>query len=86
MSALVRLGMVIVVVVACAAIIVTHGVRGIAFVVVLMLAATLPRTRVWGTVERVLVRATGSRKRAAALVLVTIIGVLAAVNVYEYVR
>lgn len=86
MTVLVRFALLLAVLLACAAIIGTHGVRGIAVVTVVALLASLSRTRAWHTAERLLVRVTGSRQRAVALIFALVIGILAAVNVYEYVR
>ena len=62
-----------------------HGfVRALALAMALALVTTVPKTRGWKMVERWLVRLTGSRRRAAVLALVVVVGVLAAVNVYSY--
>ncbi|PZS07834.1 MAG: hypothetical protein DLM70_03170 [Chloroflexi bacterium] len=55
-----------------------HGVRGVVIVLVVGLMVTLPQTRAWRWVEGQLVRLTGSRKYAYALVLAVFI-VIAAV-------
>ncbi len=86
MNGLVRFAMLIVVLIVCATVIATHGFRGVAVLMVVGLAALAPRTRVWRTVEPPLVRLTGTRQRAAALVMVIVIACLAAFNVYEYVH
>lgn len=86
MYALIRLLLLIVAVIVSVAIIAAHGARGIGFLVLIALAMTVPRSRVWRTGERWLVRATGSRRRAAAVVLAVLIGALVAINVYEFVH
>ena len=65
------------------ALIAAHGLRGIAVLVVLMLAVSVPRTRAWYIAEGALVRLTGSRKRAAILVLSTIIVAFLAIDAYS---
>jgi hypothetical protein len=68
-----------------AVLIAVHGVRAIAAIVVLLLAVSVPKTRVWRAVERRLVRIAGSRRRAAVLVALLVIGIAVAVNVYEFI-
>jgi hypothetical protein len=70
----------------CVAIVAAQGIRGIVLVVAIMLLATLPGTRAWKVSERALVRLTGSRRRAAVLVMAIVVGLTIAVNVYELVR
>jgi hypothetical protein len=65
------------------ALVATHGIRGVAILVVLLLLVSAPRTRAWGLVERALVRLTGSRKRAAILVMALVIVVVLAVDLYS---
>lgn len=84
MTALVRFALLIAALVVCGAIIAAHGVRGVVFVIVIMLVATLPQTGAWRVTERALVRLTGSRRRATVLVLGVVICVLVVVNVYQY--
>jgi hypothetical protein len=86
MPALVRFGLLLLVLSVCVAVIAIHGARGIAFVVVLMAIFTVPQTRAWTIAERGLVRLTGSRRRAAALVLAVTVGSLIAINIYELVH
>ncbi|MGI8824417.1 MAG: hypothetical protein ACR2JC_02000 [Chloroflexota bacterium] len=81
-----RFGLLIVVLIACGAIVAAHGIRGVGFLLVLGLAAGLPRTRAWRMIEGPLVRLTGSRQRAAAVLMVVVVAVLAGVNLYAYVR
>ena len=68
------------------ALVVAHGIRGVAVLVVLLLVVSAPRTRAWTVAERALVRLTGSRKRAAILVMSTVIVVILAVDVYSLVH
>ncbi|HEX6510619.1 MAG TPA: hypothetical protein VF221_23570 [Chloroflexota bacterium] len=63
----------------------SHGIRGLAIVVVFLVLSSAPRTRVWQIIERRLVHLTGSRKRAAILVMSVVIVVVLAVDVYELV-
>lgn len=79
-SAVLRFGLLLLALIAAGAIIITHGVRGIAAVVILTLVLAVPRTRAWRYASGVLVRLTGSRRRAAVLVAVVLIGVAIAVN------
>src|SRR5205823_13018609 len=58
------------------ALVVAHGLRGVAALVVLLLLVSAPRTRAWSVSERALVRLTGSRKRAAILVMSVVIVVV----------
>lgn len=82
MYATIRLLLLFGVLLVSAALVLTHGTRGFLFLIALALLATLPQTRAWKVSERWLVRLTGSRKRAAALVLVVLIAGLAIVNLY----
>lgn len=86
MAALVRYLLLIVVLIVCIWVVAAHGVRGVAFLVIFALLITVPRTRAWAFAERRLVRLTGSRRRAAALVMGTIIVILLVVNVYPYIH
>jgi hypothetical protein len=86
MPTLIRFGLLIMVLLVSTVIIATHGVRGVAFVVVLMAVLTVPQTRAWAIGERWMVRLTGSRRRAAALILAIIVGALIAINIYELVH
>lgn len=70
----------------CLWLVAAHGVRGILILVAVAAATTLPRTKPWRMAESWLVRLTGSRQRAAALVFGAVIAVAAAVNVYQLVR
>jgi hypothetical protein len=67
------------------ALVAAHGVRGIAILVGVFLILTLPRSRAWQAVERPLVRLTGSRKRAAVVVTLVVLGTAAAINIYQFV-
>jgi uncharacterized membrane protein len=60
-----------------------HGLRGLVVVAILLLVASAPRTRAWNVAERFLVRLTGSRRRAAVLVMSTVIIILLAFEVYS---
>jgi hypothetical protein len=64
----------------------THGLRGLAVVLGLLVIWSVTQTRLWQSVEGVLVRLTGSRTRAAVLVLGTVLAIAVAVNLYEYLR
>ena len=66
-----------------AALVVAHGIRGVAALVVLLLLVSAPRTRTWNITERALVRLTGSKKRAAILVMSVVIVAVLAVDVYS---
>jgi hypothetical protein len=68
------------------ALVATHGLRGLAVVAVLLLLVSAPRTRAWIIAEGFLVRLTGSRRRAAVLVMSTVIVILLAFEVYSLVR
>jgi hypothetical protein len=82
MPGLIRFGLLVVAVIAAAAVIAVHGIRGLAIVVFLVMLATLPRSRPYQIAEYWLVRLTGSRRRAAVVVMSLIIAVLIAFNVY----
>jgi hypothetical protein len=86
LQAVVRLVLLIVALLVAIAIIATHGVRGLVVLMLIAVAFTVPRTRVWRTGERWMVRLTGSRRRAAVVTMFVIIGALIAVNVYDYVH
>ncbi len=84
MYGLVRSLLFLAVVVVLVVLVAAHGfVRALALLMVLALLTTAPRTQAWQTGERWLVRITGSRRRAALVVLLVLIGALAAVNVYN---
>jgi hypothetical protein len=83
---LVRLLLVVLVLVVSVTLVITHGVRGIAILVALAVIATVPQTRVWRTGEFYLVRLTGSRQRALALVMFALIAIALTVNVYQLVH
>lgn len=84
MTGLFRFGLLLVALLVCGAIIAAHGVRGVVLVIAIMAVATLPQTRIWQVTERSLVRLTGTRRRAAVLVMAIVIGVTIAVNVYQF--
>lgn len=84
--ALLRLGLLIIALIAAGAIIITHGVRGIAALVILTLLVTVPRTAVWRSISGGLIRLTGSGRRAAVLVMVVLIGVAIVVTVVPLVH
>lgn len=85
-GALIRLTLSIAILLVAALLIVTHGVRGVLLLAAGILLLTAPRTRGYQMIERRLVRLTGSRQRAFALVLAAAIAVVVAVNVYEFVH
>lgn len=66
-----------------AALVATHGIRGVTILVVLLVLLSARRTRGYQVAERALVRLTGSRKRAAILVMTIIIVVVLTVDVYS---
>ena len=63
--------------------IVMQGVRAIAASVILLLAVSVPRSRGWRAAEDRLVRLTGSRRRAFALVGVLILAAMVAAAAYS---
>jgi hypothetical protein len=83
-QSLLRLALLLAVLLISGILIATHGVRGIAIVVGVYLLLTLPRSRAWQAVERPLVRLTGSRRRAAVLVTLVVLGAAAVINFYQY--
>jgi hypothetical protein len=83
---LVRLVLPVLVFVAAAALVITHGIRGLGILIAVAVIATVTQTRVWRTSEYFLVRLTGSRQRALALVMILVIAVVLVVNVYQFVR
>lgn len=86
MVALIRLALTIAALLLCGIVIVTHGVRGVILLIVVALAMSAPQTRIWKGVERLLVRLTGSRRRAVLLVMLLGIGAVAVANLYPLVR
>lgn len=86
MHALLRIGMLLVILMLAAWLTAAHGLRGLAVVLVVAVLTVVPRTRAWRMGERVLVRLTGSRRRAAALVMAVLVCGLIAVNLYDLVR
>jgi hypothetical protein len=81
-STLLRFGLLVAALAIAVALIAAHGVRGLAIVVAIGLIVTLPQTKAWQRVEGVLVRITGSRKRAAGLALFVVIAVAGGIQVY----
>jgi Flp pilus assembly protein TadB len=67
-----------------AIIIAAHGARGVGLLIAVALVASVPQTRVWRGTERMLVRLTGSRRRAAAVALGLVIVTLVTINLYEF--
>lgn len=85
-ASLVRTALALLVVAGALVLIATHGVRAIGVLVAVALALAIPRTRAFRQVERVLVLLTGSRRRAAVLVALVIIGAAAVYNVLQFVH
>jgi phosphatidylglycerophosphate synthase len=84
MSELIRLALLLGVLALFIVLVAAHGViRAFVIVMAVALILTAPRTQAWQVGERWLVRLTGSRRRAAVLVMVLVIGVMAAVNLYN---
>lgn len=73
MSSAIRLVLLLVALTAAGIFIAFHGIRAIAILIVIALAITVPRTRVWRWVESGLVRLTGTRQRALLLVMVVVL-------------
>jgi hypothetical protein len=65
---------------------VVHGIRGLAVFAALLVVSALPKTRAWRFTEWLLVGVTGSRRRAAVLVMSLAIAALLAVNVVEFIH
>jgi hypothetical protein len=87
MSGLIRLALLLVAIVLFAFLVAAHGViRAFIILVAVTLVLTAPRTRAWQMGERWLVRLTGSRRRAAVLVMVLVIATLTAVNLYNLIH
>ena len=84
MNALIRLALLTAALVIGVWIIAEHGLRGILLVTGLVVVYSLTRTRAWRTGEGWMVRLTGSRTRAAAVVLGAIIALTVVVNVVSY--
>jgi hypothetical protein len=74
------------VLVLCTILIAAHGLRGIAIVVAVAVLASAVRTQAFRATEQALVRLTGSRQRAAMLVMGLVIVVIVAVSVIEAIR
>jgi hypothetical protein len=86
MAALFRLAVLLLILVVSIFLVAAHGLRGFFIVIALLLAWALPQTRAWQVIDHALVRLTGSRRRAAALIMGVIIGTLLVVNLYQLVR
>lgn len=71
---------------ACALVIAAHGVRGVIIIVVLAALASILRLPAFQGAARLLVRITGSPRRALVLVTSVTIGVMLAINLYQLVR
>lgn len=84
MSGLIRFALMLAALAIGVALIAEHGIRAIILLVVVALAATVPRTRAWKAGERRLVRLTGSRRRAAGAILTFVIAAVVAVNIYGF--
>jgi len=84
MHGLVRSLLLFAIVVVVVVLVAVHGfIRGLVVLVALAVVTTVPRTQTWRVSERWLVRVTGSRRRAALVVLLVVIGALAVVNFYN---
>jgi hypothetical protein len=86
MAALFRLVVLCLILIVSVFLVAAHGLRGFFIVMALILAWALPQTRIWQRIDRVLVRVTGSRRRAAALIMGVTIGTVLVVNLYQLVR
>ncbi|HLJ66920.1 MAG TPA: hypothetical protein VKX16_06135 [Chloroflexota bacterium] len=84
MQVLTRFALLIAVLVLGVWLIASHGVRGIAIVVAGLLLWTITRSRAWRAGEGWLIRLTGSRQRALAVLLGTIVALTVAVDVVDY--
>lgn len=74
------------VLVLCTVLIAAHGLRGIAIVVAVAVLAYAVQSPAFRAAERALVRLTGSRQRAAMLVMGLVIAVMVAVTLVEATR
>lgn len=84
MASLIRLLLLLGALLVFTALIAVHGfVRAVVLLVAVVLATSVPRTRAWKGSEYALVQLTGSRRRAAVLVMVLVIGTLTIVNLYQ---
>ncbi|HZU11871.1 MAG TPA: hypothetical protein VFB58_03455 [Chloroflexota bacterium] len=81
-----RFLLLIVVIAAALGLALAHGVRGITIVLAVAVLAAAIRAPLFQRVAGALVRLTGSRRRAAALVMAVLIGALLAVTLYNLVR
>lgn len=71
------------VLVLCTVLIAAHGIRGIAIVVTIAILASTVQTPAFRAAERALIRLTGSRQRAAMLVMGLAVAVIVAVSVIQ---
>jgi hypothetical protein len=84
MYGLVRSLLLFAIVVVVVVLVAVHGfIRGLVVLLALAVVTTVPRTQAWRVGERWLVRVTGSRRRAALVVLLVVIGALAVVNFFN---
>lgn len=83
---LIRFALLLLALVMATFVIVTHGVRGILVVIAVALVVSVPRTRGWKWGEAALVRITGSRRRAAFLAMVLVIGAMTLLAVLQFVH
>jgi hypothetical protein len=84
MYGLIRSLLLFAIVVVVVVLVAVHGfIRGLVVLVALAVVTTVPRTQAWRVGEQWLVRVTGSRRRAALVVLLVVIGALAVVNFYN---
>lgn len=86
LAALIRFLLLLAVIAAALGLALTHGVRGFAIVLAAAVLAAAVRMPFFRRIAGWLVRLTGSRRRAAVLVMVVLIGALLAVNIYDLVR
>lgn len=87
MSGLIRSVLLTAIAVACILLVAMHGfIRALVLAMAIAVATGLPKTPVWRAGERSLVRLTGSRRRAAVVAMLMLIGVLAVVNIYNFVH
>ncbi|GAC1469476.1 MAG: hypothetical protein PVSMB7_18810 [Chloroflexota bacterium] len=85
-GALLRFALLLGALVVAAWLVVAHGVRGLVVVLIVTLLLSVPRTRGWQVAEGTLVRFTGSRRRAGALVGFLIIGAVTAFEIVQLIH
>jgi hypothetical protein len=85
-SGLIRTGLLLAALTVCVWLIAAHGLRGLAVVAALAVLTALPQNRGFRLADRWLIRVTGSRRRALALLMAIAVTAIVGVGLLELLR